>query len=115
MREIALKEFQSTPAIADGRTSVLRYKRRFITGFNPRPPSLTGERRCTRRARWPACCFNPRPPSLTGEPERLRAAAVCWVCFNPRPPSLTGELQIGWSKRTQDWFQSTPAIADGRT
>ena len=36
--------FQSTPAIADGRTWAPRAKAQPKQGFNPRPPSLTGER-----------------------------------------------------------------------
>jgi len=36
-------------------------------GFNPRPPSLTGERRMVGLAEQGKACFNPRPPSLTGE------------------------------------------------
>ena len=35
--------------------------------------------------------------------------------FNPRPPSLTGEPWMRQSTRRQQQFQSTPAIADGRT
>ena len=37
------KAFQSTPAIADGRTSQLVIGQQQLVGFNPRPPSLTGE------------------------------------------------------------------------
>jgi len=37
--------FQSTPAIADGRTSYPRKKSPICASFNPRPPSLTGEQR----------------------------------------------------------------------
>ena len=35
--------FQSTPAIADGRTVALPRRVNVMAGFNPRPPSLTGE------------------------------------------------------------------------
>ena len=35
--------FQSTPAIADGRTRARPAKRLSSGSFNPRPPSLTGE------------------------------------------------------------------------
>ena len=35
--------FQSTPAIADGRTFRRRPAHHARSGFNPRPPSLTGE------------------------------------------------------------------------
>ncbi len=37
--------FQSTPAIADGRTSGRLCCVRWVSCFNPRPPSLTGEQR----------------------------------------------------------------------
>ena len=37
------------------------------------------------------------------------------TCFNPRPPSLTGERASGWCLGVRKTFQSTPAIADGRT
>ena len=36
-------KFQSTPAIADGRTKGGSYTDTTTGGFNPRPPSLTGE------------------------------------------------------------------------
>ena len=39
--------FQSTPAIADGRTVVAADNDTDTEGFNPRPPSLTGERAVT--------------------------------------------------------------------
>ena len=44
--------FQSTPAIADGRTTA----------------KLDGRER--------TCCFNPRPPSLTGEPAIREALGI---------------------------------------
>ena len=40
--------------------------------------------------------------------------AAC-ACFNPRPPSLTGEPLVAAKEREACGFQSTPAIADGRT
>ena len=60
--------------------------------------------------------FNPRPPLLTGEALRPLLAWPDRHGFNPRPPLLTGEAsecgaRLGHSGR----FQSTPAIADGRS
>ena len=45
------KAFQSTPAIADGRTASFGWRAKRTNGFNPRPPSLTGElsRSCSGR------------------------------------------------------------------
>ncbi len=37
------RQFQSTPAIADGRTAKTGARGMLGKGFNPRPPSLTGE------------------------------------------------------------------------
>ena len=37
------------------------------------------------------------------------------ACFNPRPPSLTGERHQPHRDVPNQLFQSTPAIADGRT
>ena len=60
-------------------------------------------------------CFNPRPPSLTGEPPFF-ALLMVRSGFNPRPPSLTGEPGAEvLPLEAVDLFQSTPAIADGRT
>ncbi len=83
--------FQSTPAIADGRTWVPSCVQNARRGFNPRPPSLTGERVAFLHGAQFARSFNPRPPSLTGE-----------------------LLTISHLDHTPE-FQSTPAIADGRT
>ena len=83
--------FQSTPAIADGRTCH------------------------TRETMQTAGRFNPRPPSLTGEPVRHFERPVVSGCFNPRPPSLTGEPAHDLDNCLARMFQSTPAIADGRT
>ena len=61
------KLFQSTPAIAGGRTS----------------SQGVGEEAQD--------CFNPRPPLLAGEPPRgLIHQPLTWS-FNPRPPLLAGE------------------------
>ena len=59
--------------------------------------------------------FNPRPPSLTGELVPLHQAVAFHKGFNPRPPSLTGEHVATRMELLLCAFQSTPAIADGRT
>ncbi len=41
--DVVFEMFQSTPAIADGRTGSNTGVASYINGFNPRPPSLTGE------------------------------------------------------------------------
>ena len=60
--------FQSTPAIADGRTGRLGKVAADPLMFQSTPAIADG-----RTALWWASCasrssFNPRPPSLTGEP-----------------------------------------------
>ena len=60
--------FQSTPAIADGRTRMAMAACSALRSFNPRPPSLTGEPGFHVPSFVPRARFNPRPPSLTGEP-----------------------------------------------
>ena len=133
-----MARFQSTPAIADGRTNACLIVVDVIAGFNPRPPSLTGEHRAElhkgervlfqstpaiadgRTSRCEetvggATCFNPRPPSLTGERTGVVTLDPNGSGFNPRPPSLTGERSGYGSGGRGGGFQSTPAIADGRT
>ena len=60
--------FQSTPAIADGRTATAGVIRRSKNVFQSTPAIADGRTMC----RWPRhrspTRFNPRPPSLTGEP-----------------------------------------------
>ena len=153
--------FQSTPAIAGGRTASGYSPWTTCKSFNPRPPSLAGEHWVVQKAgfatlvsiharhRWranllaggvtyAATRFNPRPPSLAGEPEFPIGKEACkdvsiharhrWranqpaagrsagrYCFNPRPPSLAGELTSNTAFRVVGEFQSTPAIAGGRT
>ena len=84
--------FQSTPAIADGRTQRAAVLRALGELFQSTPAIADGRtaasaRRSCRRA-WR---FNPRPPSLTGEPPHRRSGSAARGSFNPRPPSLTGE------------------------
>ena len=84
--------FQSTPAIADGRTARPRGNGAGMQAFQSTPAIADGRtaasarRSCRRAGR-----FNPRPPSLTGEPPHRRSGSAARGSFNPRPPSLTGE------------------------
>ena len=84
--------FQSTPAIADGRTGQ-------VPGL-PHPNAL----------------FQSTPAIADGRTSAPPGSLPAWRCFNPRPPSLTGEpcWSLSWKSRCT-LFQSTPAIADGRT
>ena len=109
--------FQSTPAIAGGRTpQCLCCPAPVFVSFNPRPPLLAGEPRISQApvSLWHG--FNPRPPLLAGEPALSRDASViaaevsiharhCWRA-NPRDGVKNGIPRL---------FQSTPAIAGGRT
>ncbi len=84
--------FQSTPAIAGGRTYHSRMDSRAGAGFNPRPPLLAGEPRQQRQGRGPRIVVSIH-------------ARHCWRanrCSTSTTPSKTQ-------------FQSTPAIAGGRT
>ena len=107
--------FQSTPVIADGRTSDAPGPRQWARSFNPRPSSLTGEPIGPCRAGEVTKSFNPRPSSLTGEPFRGSSSTVMPTSFNPRPSSLTGEPIPQCQQILMVTFQSTPVIADGRT
>ena len=84
------------------------------TGFNPRPPSLTGEQATITRAMrsdW----FQSTPAIADGRTSAWRPVHPTKRCFNPRPPSLTGERHLFVTIDCIYLFQSTPAIADGRT
>ena len=59
--------FQSTPAITDGRRAGSCGVAFSVPGFNPRPPSLTGDAGSPMAGDAAVRCFNPRPPSLTGD------------------------------------------------
>ena len=84
--------FQSTPAIADGRTGR-------PSGFALRSSS-----------------FNPRPPSLTGEPARAIADKQEIEVFQSTPAIADGRTPYRAAITVApEMFQSTPAIADGRT
>ena len=55
--------------------------------------------------------FNPLPPSRTGETHVLRVGWAYRVGFNPLPPSRTGETVLGaWDYWRMAGFQSTPAV-----
>ncbi len=89
---VSLVMFQSTPAIAGGRTRAgTRAPPTAPECFNPRPPLLAGEP-IVQAADHATCgSFNPRPPLLAGEPIASHRFGNCQACFNPRPPLLAGE------------------------
>ena len=60
--------FQSTPAIADGRTGELGSITTDYYLFQSTPAIADGRTAQTKTFMPISCCFNPRPPSLTGEP-----------------------------------------------
>ena len=60
--------FQSTPAIADGRTKVVTNRVKAPTKFQSTPAIADGRTRGSAVMMFHASSFNPRPPSLTGEP-----------------------------------------------
>ena len=131
-------EFQSTPAITGGRTSLGRPTACNLRCFNPRPPSLAGEREHScppamlptvsiharhhwraNRARVQASNYI-QPVSIHARHHwranrSSRAAANSPNRFNPRPPSLAGEHYKNKPGHFEKVFQSTPAITGGRT
>ena len=108
--------FQSTPAIADGRTALPPNTLEQDMQFQSTPAIADGRTLAARpHPKTHEPCFNPRPPSLTGEPQPTHWAHARCCGFNPRPPSLTGEPMGAPSHCCSGMFQSTPAIADGRT
>ncbi len=132
--------FQSTPAIAGGRTDQLAIHNVTPIGFNPRPPLLAGEPVLVPLlaiARWfqstPAIAggrthvaivfpaeFNmfQSTPAIAGgrTSQSTSRAAIASKRFNPRPPLLAGEpRRLPHTQAQTILFQSTPAIAGGRT
>ena len=87
----AFEKFQSTPAITDGRRAYARCRELLAQGFNPRPPSLTGDALPRLTASTAAEAFQSTPAITDGR----RASPPAWrrrqPGFNPRPPSLTGD------------------------
>ena len=84
--------FQSTPAIADGRTQLPPGAAPQVNAFQSTPAIADGRTRSGQHRPGSRAGFNPRPPSLTGEPRQRQGGRAM--------------LRL---------FQSTPAIADGRT
>ena len=84
-------EFQFTPAIADGRTAHGDPDYLLANGFNPRPPSLTGEPEERGMQIVGDVVFQSTPAIADGRTVFALSAKGQKQCFNPRPPSLTGE------------------------
>ena len=61
-----IREFQSTPAIADGRTAA-KVESQGRELFQSTPAIADGRTASSHRPSSRRGCFNPRPPSLTGE------------------------------------------------
>ena len=83
-------------------------------GFNPLPPTRTGETKA-----W-AGSPGHRPVSIHSRPpgrEKPRSSASAWAraaSFNPLPPTRTGETCCWLRPTATPRFQSTPAHQDGR-
>ena len=60
--------FQSTPVIADGRTDVADRINAEHAMFQSTPVIADGRTDTCQRTRMAGVCFNPHPSSLTGEP-----------------------------------------------
>ena len=78
--------FQSTPAIADGRTNRLMAEKLLESEFQSTPAIADGRTSGDPQVSLVSKRFNPRPPSLTGEPgEALaRLARGYWVSIHAR-------------------------------
>ena len=85
-----------------------------LSGFNPRPSSLTGEPGVCS-ANSSAEVFQSAPVITDGRTMMRALIAFGFLCFNPRPSSLTGERVLSWVMDNQMMFQSAPVITDGRT
>ena len=68
--------FQSTPAIADGRTLITHPFVFVSVVFQSTPAIADGRTPAFLAYDAYLKCFNPRPPSLTGEPAGLGADVV---------------------------------------
>ena len=88
-------KFQSTPAIADGRTKGGSYTDTTTGGFNPRPPSLTGEPVPWAMDTALEPKFQSTPAIADGRTCGVGFVMMGLPSFNPRPPSLTGEPAAG--------------------
>ncbi len=125
--------FQSTPAIAGGRTHSRRAcQRQYACCFNPLLDTLADLRnKVSIHARH---CWRANPPTVPPPPPLLPLVSIharhCWRAnplqhvarhttissFNPRPPLLAGEpATVRKLTKLEYMFQSTPAIAGGRT
>ena len=107
--------FQSTPAIADGRTRDAA-KVIFRDKVFQSTPAIADGRTLLDEVIWEHKLLFQSTPAIADGRTTCRATPKipCWS-FNPRPPSLTGEPALDGGSSTGLQFQSTPAIADGRT
>ena len=106
--------FQSAPVITDGRTPGTCPMAGVWRCFNPRPSSLTGERK-NKLSGEVADWFQSAPVITDGRTRAGSWPGGCLWSFNPRPSSLTGEPRCAATTPPSPKFQSAPVITDGRT
>ena len=84
-RAASIRGFQSTPVIADGRSSGYLLEAAYTTMFQSTPVIADGRSALRAGPRCSSRSFNPRPSLLTGEaPEALRLAAWLNVSIHAR-------------------------------
>ncbi len=140
-RKTLTLRFQSTPAIAGGRTPsidcpwrppdrVSIHARHCWRANPPRKieaymndclfqstPAIAGGRTLVAASEaLRMTLFQSTPAIAGGRTLKLAAPSQYHIRFNPRPPLLAGEPKLlNWIRPDTSKFQSTPAIAGGRT
>ncbi len=109
------QRFQSTPAIAGGRT-IFGHRHHINRNLFQSTPAIAGGRTLfSGRHSAIFNCFNPRPPLLAGEPSDIVDMMRCPdVSIHARHCWRANQDQFE-QVRLGNVFQSTPAIAGGRT
>ena len=83
--------FQSTPAIADGRTFHVQLSTSMDMEFQSTPAIADGRTAMRVAAVWRESWFQSTPAIADGRTPRWWTRWAARQRFNPRPPSLTGE------------------------
>ena len=106
--------FQSTPAHQDGRNAIMKAPGTTFTGFNPLPPTRTGETGLSGgKTNAGYVSIHSRPPGREKLTFSLTAFPQAQVSIHSRPPGR--EKRPGVKIRPfAIVFQSTPAHQDGR-
>ena len=79
--------FQSTPAHQDGRNPIARASKYSFEGFNPLPPTRTGETVPPQGPRHDGCVsIHSRPPGREKRPDSLQLRVKLRVSIHSRPP-----------------------------